>query len=251
MVFWTFIFSLAAEDKARNGRCDFDSYRPLKIGAPIRGGHEGLAVKTVNPTYPEEARRKGVTGRVDAQVLVNRKGDVIKVCAVGEGLLIRPIEEAVLKWKFQKDFGLTFNGPSPSQPRYAVLRLSFNFKPTDTVDTNRSTSAWDCPGDRSTALDDQGRRIWLHTDELMQRVVKKTNLTFPMLDGGHLRGTVELDVLIDATGNLECVQAVSGNPIAIASAMAAIQNWKFEAFVLWNKRLPVLGHLSIPYDSHR
>jgi hypothetical protein len=57
--------------------CDFDSYHPLKIGTPIRGGHEDLAIERVTPTYPEQAQQNGIGGQVDAQVLVNRAGDVV------------------------------------------------------------------------------------------------------------------------------------------------------------------------------
>jgi hypothetical protein len=105
-----------------------------------------------------------------------------------------------------------------------------------------------CPEERFAATDPQGQKIRLRTDELMRRVVKKTNLTFPMLDGGHLRGTVELDVVIDRTGKVACANVVSGHPIAAASAMASIPNWRFQPFVLLKKRLTVTGRLSIPYD---
>jgi hypothetical protein len=61
-------------------------------------------------------------------------------------------------------------------------------------------STWACADTRSPATVDQGHQIWLNSVELMRRVVKKTDPTFPMLDGGRLRGTVKLDVLIDRTG---------------------------------------------------
>lgn len=105
-----------------------------------------------------------------------------------------------------------------------------------------------CPGERFAATDTQGQKIRLETDELMRRAVKTTNLSLPMLDGGHLHGTVELDVVIDRTGKVACANVVGGHPIAATSAMAAIPNWRFQPFVLRKKRVTVTGRLKIPYD---
>jgi hypothetical protein len=88
-------------------------------------------------------------------------------------------------------------------------------------------STWACADSRSPATVDQGHQIWLNSVEVMRRVVKKTDPTFPMLDGGRLRGTVKLDVLIDGTGKVACLEAVSGNPVAIAAVMAVTRNWQF------------------------
>jgi hypothetical protein len=123
------VFPLAPQIRSPDRTCDFDSYHSLKIGTPIRGGHEDLAIERAAPTYPEEAKQSGIRGRVDAQVLVNRAGDVVRVCAVGERLSIPSVLEAVSRWKFQKEFGFTFSGDSPARSAYPLLRLSFNFAP--------------------------------------------------------------------------------------------------------------------------
>jgi protein TonB len=88
----------------------------------------------------------------------------------------------------------------------------------------------------------------LSSEQIMRRIVVKTDLAFPMLDGGHLRGTVELEVVIDRTGKVACARLLTGHPIAAASAIAAVQYWRFKPFVLRKRRVMVAGHLSIPYD---
>jgi hypothetical protein len=78
----SFAFVASANDEDQKGRCDFSAYRPLKIGTPIQGGHEDLAVERHNPVYPREALSKRIAGRVVVHVLVNRAGDVVKACGV-------------------------------------------------------------------------------------------------------------------------------------------------------------------------
>ena len=105
-----------------------------------------------------------------------------------------------------------------------------------------------CPAERLVARDDQGQQIRLSSDQLMARIVRKTSLTFPMLDGGHLHGTVEFDVVIDRTGKVACARLVTGHPIAAARGLEAILAWRFQPFVFRRRRVAVAGHLSIPYD---
>jgi TonB family protein len=69
-----------------------------------------------------------------------------------------------------------------------------------------------------------------------------------MLGHGRLRGEVKLDVMIDGQGHVACASAIGGNPIAISSAMAAIRNWRFKPLIQRGKAMPVLGHLTIPYQ---
>jgi TonB family protein len=254
-IFCAVALSVVAETTKASRECNFDAYRPLRIGTPIRGGHEKLAVEKVAPKYPPEAQQKGIEGRVAVQVLINRAGDVIKACAVGERMLAIAAEEAVSKWKFQKDFGFTFADKSPAEPRFAVLSLSFNFKTTTGTQgqpgSKTSVDGWACAQKSAVATDEHRAPIWLSSHDLMRRVAQKSDLSFPMLGHGHLRGEVKLDLLIDERGSVACVSATSGHPIAIASAMETIRTWKFKPFIQSEKEIPVLGHLTIPYDVRR
>lgn len=246
------IHPVSAEEKKTSGKCNFEAYRPLRFGSPIRGGHEDLAIAKVTPIYPPEAQEKGIGGRVVVQVLIDRAGDVVKTCGVGPSLLTPSAESAVSRWRFQKDFGLA---PSPAKPLYAVLTLSFDFDPKNggqgKLDMKPSVNSWPCAQKALSASDEHGVSTWLGSEDLMRRVVKKSDLTFPMLGHGHLRGEVVLDLLIDEQGHVACARAISGHPIAIASAMASIQTWRFKPFVQRNKGIAVFGHLTIPYDVSR
>ena len=244
-----------AEERLAASGCNFDAYHPVKLGTPIRGGHEDLAIEKVAPIYPSEAQQKGIGGRVDVQVLINRAGDVVKSCGVGPSLLQAVVDRALSKWRFQKDFGVGFAGSSPVEPKYAVLTLSFYFNPrTDSrgrADATPGAEDGACARGISSVVDERGVPIWLSSDDLMRRAVKRSNLSFPGLGHGHLRGEVQLDLLIDEQGKVACAQAIRGHPIAIASAMSTIRGWEFKPFVRAGSRRPVLGHLTIAYDVGR
>jgi hypothetical protein len=54
----------SANNEEKKAGCNFDAYRPLKIGTLIRGGHESLALEKANPVYPREALIEGIGGLV-------------------------------------------------------------------------------------------------------------------------------------------------------------------------------------------
>ena len=168
-----------------------------------------------------------------------------------------PANEAVSKWRFRKDLGLGFVEPPPAGLQYAVLTLSFDFDARSDgqrQETKRPGRGWTCAQGTHAAVDQRGVPIWLSSDDLMRRAVKTSELRFPMLDmskGSHFRGVVKLDLPISEQGDVKCAQVVSGHPIAISSAMWAIRSWRFRPFVQHDKRIAVLGRLTIPYDVTR
>ena len=116
-------------------------------------------------------------------------------------------------------------------PQYAELKINFNFDPRAAdkrqVSGDSSADTAQCAQTGDSAIDENGTPVWLSSDDLMRRVIEKSELTFPMLGHGHLRGAVKIDARIDTRGNVACADAIDGHPIAIASAMAAIREWKF------------------------
>jgi hypothetical protein len=58
-------------------------------------------------------------------------------------------------------------------------------------------------------------------------------------DGLHLRGTVVMSVAVD-TGEVTCIESVSGHPIMISAAMESFRSWKFCAYVAGGRKKRVL-----------
>jgi protein TonB len=63
-------------------------------------------------------------------------------------------------------------------------------------------------------------------------VVKKVEPEYPaMARQVRLSGQVQVDVLIDASGNVENVRVLKGNALLSNSAVSALKKWKFTPFV--------------------
>jgi protein TonB len=59
-------------------------------------------------------------------------------------------------------------------------------------------------------------------------------------------GRVELEATVAATGEVEQVRAVSGNPLLTASAIAAVKKWKFTPFT--ENGAPAKAVVSLNFD---
>jgi TonB family protein len=109
-----------AENTARSkagDECDFSSYKPSRVSHFVQ-----FPLKTkVKPSYPSEAVRRGLQGKISVKILVNRDGDVVKACALnGDEVLRRAAEEAALKWKFKRKV-------AAGRESFVEAGISFNF----------------------------------------------------------------------------------------------------------------------------
>jgi TonB family protein len=73
--------------------------------------------------------------------------------------------------------------------------------------------------------------IRVATDDAMKAATKKTAPDYPPVAkqlkiGGH----VQVDVTIDADGNVENVKVLSGNAMLTQSVITAVKKWKFAPF---------------------
>jgi len=58
--------------------------------------------KRVDPTYPDIARRMGLTGKVRIQVVINAEGRVTSTKELGGSpVLVNAAEQAVKEWSFE------------------------------------------------------------------------------------------------------------------------------------------------------
>jgi TonB family protein len=74
--------------------------------------------------------------------------------------------------------------------------------------------------------------IRVATDDAMKAATKKTAPDYPPI-AKQLRvaGKVQVDVTIDADGNVENVKVVAGNAMLTQSVIAAVKKWKFTPFL--------------------
>jgi len=63
---------------------------------------EGLKIYNVDPTYPREARDKGIQGDVILQATIDTRGNIGNVYPVkGDPILVEASIEAVKQWKYK------------------------------------------------------------------------------------------------------------------------------------------------------
>ena len=69
------------------------------------------------------------------------------------------------------------------------------------------------------------------TDDAIKAATKKNEPDYPPI-AKQLRvaGKVEVDVTIDAAGNVESVKIISGNAMLTPSVVTAVKKWKFTPF---------------------
>jgi TonB family protein len=99
--------------------CDFSKFNPLRIATETK-----RIKKESKPDYPEDAKLRGVEGRVVVKVLVDPDGLVRQACAInGDRLLRKTAEKAALGIVFEP---LLLNEKKFS--RFLEEQIVFEFK---------------------------------------------------------------------------------------------------------------------------
>ena len=116
----------------------------------------------------------------------------------------------------------------------------------------RSLKGWRCVHGQEYLRDSRRRPVWLSSHELMKRALEKQPIGRPSLLGkSGLQGDVTVQVLINASGKVECVRVVKGHPLAVSGAVECVSKWVFRPYTINGRRKSVLGILIIPYDFTR
>jgi len=100
---------------------------------------------------------------------------------------------------------------------------------------------WQCAETSDFAPDKQITR--LKPREMNQHVVTcKT----PRQPGNvDAKGTVVIEVVVNATGDVECVRAISGHPIIRGTALEAARRWKFKPLIVGRADKPYSGFIAV------
>ncbi len=92
----------------------------LKVGGDVK---EPVEIQRVQPTYPEEARKNRVQGRVVVRAVIDEKGVVTKVEAVesSDPMLTESALDAVKKWTYKP-------ATKKGKPVKVILTVTVSFK---------------------------------------------------------------------------------------------------------------------------
>jgi Gram-negative bacterial TonB protein C-terminal len=114
-----------------------------------------------------------------------------------------------------------------------------------------SSSSSECFEQADAARDSSGKLVWLKSPQFIQLVQRTVPMQTPGLMDGQMKGSVSLLLSLGASGELQCVRVLKGHPLAFASAIEAIRQWRFRPYTLSGEPHPVLGEITLQYDFHR
>lgn len=212
-----------------------------------------IIIKAPKPSYPLEASRNGVQGKVWIHLVISETGDVESADIIsGDPDLARSAQETMKKWKFKPYIR---NG----KPVKVSTKMPFDFAFKDEVtdaavpadppaNTSRSSdgAAGTSGGESSGSLPQKLRVSSGVAEGLKLHVV---NPTYPLeARMRHIQGDVLLWARIGKDGLIHDLRAISGDPILIKAAMGAVEQWRYRPYML--KGEPVEVETTIKVQFH-
>jgi len=67
----------------------------------------------------------------------------------------------------------------------------------------------------------------------------------PLGDAAKLAGVVKLHVIVGKNGKVSAIKAISGHPMLVQRAMAAVQQWEYKPFTREGKAVAVTFDLDV------
>jgi TonB family protein len=89
---------------------------------------------------------------------------------------------------------------------------------------------------------------WVSTTEIHKRLVRQPRPSYPPLaKQARIQGNVRLQAVIDKTGKVSDVRALSGHPLLIQPAIDAVKQWEFKPFEQKGKPVAVQTYLDVQF----
>lgn len=162
-------------------------------------------------------------------VVVDSAGNVSTAAWVEDGtstLLSQPALEAVRKWKYQPTL---LNGDPVSVASWIVIRFELADKAQVEILTRDESST---PAKKAEKLN-RPLKLRVSSGVADSNRVSAEDPHYPLeAKRQHIQGDVVLRALIDEKGNVASLQVVSGDPILVDPALAAVKKWKYKPWVL-------------------
>jgi TonB family protein len=188
------------------------------------GVAQGLLIRKVNPIYPPLAREARIQGTVILKVLISNAGDVKNLQLVsGHPMLAPAAIEAVKQWKYQP---YLLNG----EPVNVATTVTVNFVLSDNPPRK-------VIGDVSVPLNpDAGStepRVRVSEGVMRALRIQQIDPVYPPLAlQTKIEGVVIMKEFINASGDIESLQLISGHPMLVQSTIEAVKQWKYKPYLL-------------------
>jgi TonB family protein len=198
--------------------------RPISVTTQTLARHR---ISGILPVYPEVAKKAGIHGVVSLNVKVDEHGRVSEVeIWAGKPILAQAASRAVRNWTYRpvliEDEPFAVSGE-------VVFTFRLGKKPV-------VEEGGDSPIKRVACSSPGG--------ELLQKVEPE----YPKAaKAAHVAGDVVLEILIDKRGNVVEVNATSGHPLLIESAVNAVRQWKYQPYMLDDGPVAVKSSVTVAF----
>jgi len=99
-------------------------------------------------------------------------------------------------------------------------------------------------------LDKESKPIWLDSQQLKNRATHcEPPKPLPLVQRIQVNGNVLVAILVNQSGNVECVKVISGHPLLTSSAAEAAKDWKFKPLNANGKTLAFCGLLRFHFQT--
>lgn len=185
-------------------------------------------VQGLMPMYPGSARRARIEGVVALLVIVDKEGNVAKVDTLeGSPALVQATTKAVRQWKYRP---MVLDGSPFSMAGKVVVTFRLNTKPfvVDGGQTHLPERA--CIG---------GGPLY----------VRKVIPEYPSAAKvAHVQGDVVVNIRLDSSGTVNEAKVISGHPLLVGAALAAVKRWVFQPYVV--QGIPVPTEIEVTVNFH-
>jgi TonB family protein len=214
---------------------------------------ELIVIKAPKPSYPMDAKSKGVQGKVWIHLLISETGDVESADIIsGDPDLARATQEAMKKWKFKPYIR---NGKPVKVNTKMPFDFAFKNKITDASvppDSSANTppssaeAAGTSGGESSGSLP---QKLRISSGVAQGLLLHKVDPIYPLAARvSHIQGDVILQATIGKDGLIHDLRAITGHPILIEAAKGAVEQWRYRPYVL--KGEPVEVETTVKVQFH-
>lgn len=180
---------------------------------------EGNLLYKEEPVYPQMAKIAKVEGDVVIKAYITKAGGIENLRAVsGHPILIQSAMDAVSHWKY-KPFLL--NG----EPVAVETTVTVKYR-----------------------LPSPPRKVRISSGVADSQKISGKDPDYPAeAKRQHIQGDVVLRVVIDEKGQVASLDVISGHPILVEAAIAAVKTWKYKPWVLNGEPVTVEAPVAIKF----
>jgi TonB family protein len=198
---------------------------------------ELVVIDAPQPGYPMEAVNKGVQGKVWIHLIISETGDVESTDVIsGDPDLARAAQDAMKKWKFKPYIR---DGKPVKVNTKMPVDFAFKNKIIDAAAPSDSSANASAPPAGAAGTSGERPRgnlplkIRVSSGVARGLLEHEVHPIYPIeARRGHIQGDVIFQATIGTDGLVHSLKAVTGDPILIEAAKAAVEQWRYRPYLL-------------------